>query len=230
MYSSLEKIDIVTRGKDGREILVQTDHRGADEVGGDQDVSVLFALTRILQPQMSKPGALVRYVAVGPLHPVLAKVIAACGAEAESELQPVDLSKVARVAPDDLADQAFASLGKQVLARHGLPATEAGLVALEKKIEPESKDVDEEEGEGLIPYWTQVAEIAAAAGEVMRAKHGGRWVAAPHGGYATIPFMFQTQGDNGLTNVVGKTEKFLAHGEGQAPHHLFRAVEDRHAG
>jgi len=223
MYSSLRKIDIVA-AKDGTKLLVQTDHREKAEVEAELELSVLFALTRAITPKRSAEHAdgVVRYVAMGELHPALARVLASTGATAESQGAPVDLSGVPRAAPADLADDAFAALGKRALAKGGWKPDVDGLAAFEKVIAMTQPDEEEDE----IAFWTAVVELAAVTGEVMRATVGGRWVDDP-ADYSDIPFMFQVSGDEAFMNPVGKAIKFFLHGEAESPRQLLRALEDR---
>ena len=229
MYSSLRKADFVVQDKANPEkkVAFQTDHRSVDEVAAEEEISVLFALTRILVPQRHGNLA-VRYVALAGLHPALARVVASTGATASvggpADENEVDLSDVPRAAPADLADQAFASLGKKLLAAQGLEADEQGLAAFEEIIA--ERDLSADDNEDEIAYWTGVVELAAVTGEVFRAKFGGRWVADPKD-YADIPFMFQDAEGSGLTNAVGKAMNFIEHGEGHSPRQLLRGAEDR---
>lgn len=221
MYSSLHKLDIVAKDPQGTPLVVQTDHRGKDEIDGDVEISVLFALTRTLLPKRTEyKDAKIRYVAMDDLHPAIARVCVSTGAEVEAKGTIVDLSRVAKTAPADLADEAFASLGKKALAREGLSADEQGLVRFEATLEKVSMEEDE------IRYWTNIAELAAVTGEVLRAKFGGRWVDDPQG-WADMPFMFQIAGDSGFMNPVGKAVKFFLHGASESPRFLFKALEDR---
>lgn len=224
MYSSLHRVDIVVKREGGGELFVQTDHRTPSEVEEDLDVSVLFALTRSLVPKRNaKSEASVRYVCLETMHPSLVEVVASCGAEAESAGKALDLSAVARKAPADLADAAFASLGKRVLARENLPTSEQGLRALvESMAKPPTMDEDE------IGYYTAVVELAAATGEVLRETFGGRWVDDPSG-FADVPFMFGLASHDGSRlNAVGKSIKYFLHGEAESPVYLLRAAEDTH--
>lgn len=227
VYSSLHKIDFIAQGPDEQRALVQTDHRTVEEVDADLDLSILFALARIIGPLRTEHGvgAVVRYVALAGLHPALAQVCASTGAVAEVDRAEVDLSEVERVPPSDLADRAFAGLGQRVLAREALECDESGLAAFES-IASGAPSRDEDE----IGYWTAVAELAAVTGEVIRAAVGGRWVDDPQG-YADIPFMFAAGGAESHWNVnaVGKAVKFLASGETESPRQLLVALRDREA-
>lgn len=82
MFSSLRKIDIVATSPAGAMTLVQTDHRTPAEVGEDQGLSMIFALTRMLVPRTGEYAeATVQYACVGAVHPLLETAAAACGAD-----------------------------------------------------------------------------------------------------------------------------------------------------
>jgi hypothetical protein len=227
VYSSLHKIDIVVQDKGGGpgKIFVQTDHRDAKEVASEVELSVLFALARTIVPKRIPDGknALVRYMCGGALHPALAEVAVATGAQVEAMGGgAVSLDGVKKRAAADIADEAFASLGKSLLAKRGLAADEKGLEAFEAMMADAPSSPDDEDE---IPHWTAVAELAAVTGEVLRAKYGGRWVDDPKD-YADIPFMFQPAREAGLVNPVGKAIKFLKHGAAESPRQLIQLVED----
>jgi hypothetical protein len=225
VYTSLHKIDMVVQDKAGPgKIFVQTDHRDAEEVAREVEISVIFALARTLLPKRMPEAkqAVVRYVCMGKLHPALAEVAAATGAQAEAMGASVALDSVRRRAPADIADEAFASLGKRVLAAHKLAADEAGLAAFEALMKDAPADPQDEDE---IAHWTAVAELAAVTGEVLRAKYGGRWVDDPKD-FADIPFLFEPARDAGLVNPVGKAIKFLKHGAAESPRQLLQLVED----
>ena len=223
MYSSLTKIDIVAE-RDGVRHFVQTDHRRPEEVEAEPEISVLFALTRSLLPRRmireGDPRTVVRYAALAELHPKLARVLAATGAEAEAEGKPQDLRGVPKVPPADLAEEAFSGLARRVLARERLALDEAGLEALEASLAG-TPTADEDE----IAYWTSVAELAAVTGELLRARFGGRWVDDPKD-YAAIPFMFKLADGEQHLNPVGKAEKFLDAGERESPRQLLKMAAD----
>jgi hypothetical protein len=229
VYSSLDRVDIVANGAGGSgKLFVQTDHRDASEVAGELEISVLFALTRTLMPRRMPDGktAIIRYACIQDLHPKLAEVLASTGAAAESKGATVSLEGVRRRPPADLADEAFAALGKRVLAKHDLRADEEGLRLFEAMTTHAPPAPRHEDGSGEdIPYWTTVAELAAVTGEVLRAKYGGRWVDDPKD-FADIPFMFEPARNAGLLNPVGKAIKFLRHGAAESPRQLIQLVED----
>ncbi|MBK7077724.1 MAG: hypothetical protein IPH44_36050 [Myxococcales bacterium] len=224
MFSSLHKIDIVATSPTdgGATLLVQTDHRTPAEVGADQGLSMIFALTRMLVPRSGEYAtATVRYTCVEAVHPLLETAAAACGAELEGARQARDLTAVARQDPADLADAAFATMGRRVMAERGLAVDEGGLTELvEAMARPPALDDDE------LGHYTALVELAAATGEVLRARFGGRWVRdlAQH---SVVPFVFQLAVGNDMrANVVGKAEKYFRFGAIDSPVLLLRGGED----
>lgn len=224
MFSSLHKIDIVATSPAGGDatLLVQTDHRSPAEVGADQGLSMIFALTRMLVPRSGEYAtATVRYTCVAAVHPLLETAAAACGAELEGERQARDLAGVARQDPADLADAAFATVGRRVMAERGLAMDEPGLATLvEAMATPPALDDDE------LGHYTAMVELAAATGEVLRARFGGRWV-RDEAQHSAIPFVFELGvGDDMRANVVGKVEKYFRFGAIDSPVLLLRGGED----
>ncbi len=222
MFSSLHKIDIVATSPAGAMTLVQTDHRTPAEVGEDQGLSMIFALTRMLVPRTGEYAeATVQYACVGAVHPLLETAAAACGAELEGERVRRDLTAVAKQAPEDLADAAFTTVGRRVLAERRLAVDEAGLTALvDAMASPPALDDDE------LGHYTAIVELAAATGEVLRARFRGRWVAdaAQH---SVVPFVFRIGGSGDMrANVVGKVEKYFRYGPIDSPVLLLRGGED----
>jgi hypothetical protein len=222
MYSSLHKIDIVAE-EASRKIFVQTDHRDRSEVDQEVEISVIFALARTIAPRRMKDAgnAVVRYVALGELHPAIARVLVATGAELEEHGAKHGLAGIERVEPAQLADEAFGTLGQRLLAEAKLGADEQGLIAFAESLQG-APALEEDE----IGYWTSVVQLAAVTGEVIRAKHGGGWIQDDDFS-DEIPFVFRPAGDTGMVNPVGKSIKFLEHGTAEGPHHLLRALEDR---
>ena len=83
MFSSLDRIDIVLRGKDGRDEYVQTDHRAAEEIEEERELSAVFALTRVLNAKRNVaeglPEPVVQYVMQHRPPDFLVPVIQAAG-------------------------------------------------------------------------------------------------------------------------------------------------------
>src|SRR5262245_51756664 len=131
MYSSLGRIDIVT---DDAAIL--TDHRGPDEIAGEIEESVLFAMTRVLGArrwltQEGRSHHAVVYASIGgDVPPPLREALGATGAVLEC-LPDRNRIKLAGGDASAIAERAFAGLARRVHARTGLSDSAATLRALE---------------------------------------------------------------------------------------------------
>ena len=115
MYSSLDKMDIVAKDRDGRELAFQTDHREAHEIEEEPEISVLFALTRVIGPRqaMASQGTPLGGVVYSVQHEppaFLVEALASVGAVLEitggarRTLAPVE------VTPEVVAERAFTGL------------------------------------------------------------------------------------------------------------------------
>jgi hypothetical protein len=110
---------------------------------------------------------------------------------------------------DDIVQQAFAELAREVAAAHGVGVDVEGLRVVEDAVAARQPDPEDDE----TAYWTAVLELGAFGGEVLRARNGGRWVQADRMG--TLPFALATRyrGGDATVNPLGKAIKRLAGGE-----------------
>src|SRR5215208_6726203 len=103
MYTSLDRIDIVARSKDGRAQYVQTDHRTAEENEAEAELSVVFALVRVLNPRRAakegEPEPLVIYHALEDPPAFLRRAIAAAGGRVTFGNAAVDFVPDVEAAP-----------------------------------------------------------------------------------------------------------------------------------
>jgi hypothetical protein len=226
MFFSLQSIDAVV-SDEGSSLMccVQTDHRTAEEIRQQEDISILFALTRVLgaRGQGDPQDVQVVYVCAESPPDFLRHAIASAGGVVrihEGPTLPYDgiLSE-----PEVLADEAFRRLGQRLLRERGMSLDESALVELQRS---HAQAPDKEEDE--LGYWVRVTELAALTGELLRERWGGRW--AHMAGLAALPFAFK-YALKGTTrsffaNVVGKAERFLNHGEYESLVALLDAGED----
>jgi hypothetical protein len=225
MYSSLLKIDIVAKAPEGP-LYVQTDHRRRDEIEAEPEISVLFALVRVLNARAHAKAegepATVVYACMDDAPPFLVDALAAAGAELETQGGTTPRRKLSPtgVTPGEIADRAFADLVKRVQARIGLTDLAGTLRALEAEILVDPPVEDDAE-DGGITYWTRVLELAAVTGELLRARGGGRWIEAER---ADIPFGFETGGR--ITLATNRASRFIADGEGESMFHLLRMDDE----
>jgi hypothetical protein len=228
MYSSLDSIDIVTQNEEtGRKGFLQTDHRSAAEIQRERELSTLFALTRVLNARQaieSEEGPVdVLYVCAEAPPGFLRSVVASAGGRVQINDEPVSVYEGPIGTPEDLAEGAFRGLAFRVAHERGASLYEQLLAALQEEYAQLPGVEDDEPG-----YWTRVAELAAVAGELLRARHGGRWAEAQE--LATMPFAFRLGGEGvspATVNVVGKAERFLTNGERDSLVLLLRMAEDQ---
>ena len=229
VYSSLDRIDIVSRdGRTGQKIFRQTEHRSPQEIRREEELSILFALARVLNPmsmrEEGQPPPSVRYMVTETPPESLQEAVAAAGGQLEVNAQPLPYAGPP-VDVSDLADRTFSALAQRVLDREGWVKGEEALVQLETEILAQVPDKEEDE----TTFWTSALEISALAGELLRDVTHGRWVMDPHR-MSVIPFAFEGP-DGVIFNVAGKVERFLAHGDRYSVRHLLRVAEERqHAG
>ncbi|CAN5117441.1 hypothetical protein BH11MYX1_BH11MYX1_06070 [soil metagenome] len=201
MYCSIDKIDLAAR-VDGKPIAIQTDHRTAAEIDLAPELSVLFAMARILnaRAQLADDGhrhAAVHYVLGTKPPEVLREALVATGAKLERSdrkmaLEALGLGSVA--ATGALADRMFAQLAKRAAGNVGVRDLAMALRMLEQQTTTNPPDRSDE-----VAYWTRVLELAALAGELLRAKYAGRWIQTER---ALVPFGFEVG-----TSVVFPTNR-----------------------
>ena len=223
VYSSLDKIDVVTGGPT---TFVQTDHRSRDEMEATPEITTLFALTRVLNPQQHAErqgldGPVVYVTSHADLPDCLREALAVTGAQ-----HRVGATGEGRTYPagdataDDVADDAFRALAARVSRRVGLTDMATVLRALEAETlaDPPSQE-DDEAG-----YWTRVFELAAVTCEIVRARSGGQWEIHHH---ADVPFGFATArggsgravtpasapGAGGIILATNRAHRFIADGQ-----------------
>jgi len=217
VFSSLDRADIVLKsGPDGRGQFVQTDHRTADEIEQERELSSLFALIRVLNPKrMGEPGSLepvVLYSAQERPPEFLRRVIHAAGGrlvvgdslEPEAwDGQPLPLEEV--------VESAFADLAQVVAAEYGVAVDMGGLKSIEDKLAESAGDLEEDE----FAYWSAVLKLGCFGGEVIRAANGGRWTVTDSG---TLPLSLMTrfEGGEATVNPLGKAIKRFNDGEGDS--------------
>ncbi len=220
---------MIVRGKSGEVLGAQVDHRSADEIEATPELSVLFALARVINArehlrERGESAAGVRYVLeraiVVPAR--LREALAAAGAIVDLAGQPDDASP----APDPaavatLADAAFRALAARASARIGSrdPAMALTMLEAQTRAAPIARRDDE------TAYWTRVLELAALVGELMRTRLGGRWVETTQ---SVVPFAFQLDSASaGIAEMfpTNRAQRFLEEG-GESLLKLVAAAEE----
>jgi hypothetical protein len=222
LYTSLDRIDIVTKQKEtGRAGYLLTDHRTPAEVEAEPELSVLFALTRVtaaLAMGAREGGADVSYVCHQAPPDFLCEAVASAGGSVTIDAGTQAPARASRPI-GDIADEAFRGLARRVAGRDGGSLDQALLTRLEDEtLQARPKQEDDEPS-----YWGRTLELAAVCGELLRAKTGGRWSQAADS-EGLFPFAF-TAG-NGTFNVADKARRFMDQGESQRPGQLLLMADD----
>lgn len=211
MFSSLDRVDIVYTDPDGRTRWLQSDHRRPAEIEAEAELSLLFALIRVLNPRRDFPA--------GDDEPVLEyrcqhrppAFIAAAVAGAGAELVVDGPVPYLDDAPDaeTLADLGFAALAARVTTEHDVGCDLDGLRALEQRprVTLESDEIG---------HWRAVLGLAAVAGEVLRARSGGRWALHPAAGALPFVFLLGPAAAPIVVDPLGAAIRWTEGGEGLA--------------
>ena len=221
MYSSIDRIDM--EGEiDGKTMAVQTDHRRPDEIEATPEISVLFALARVINARhTSKANKLelagVVYAPMLPPPAFLVDALTTVGALLENMETMERRQLVQKGDPAELTDRTFTRLAARACAR--LDADERDAIAA---LEEELSGGFEPDEENEIEYWTAVFELMALTGEVIRERLGGSWVVTDHG---SVPFGFQVK-DGSILLPGNRAQRSLEEGPAQGMSVLLEALDD----
>ena len=208
VFSSLDRVDIIYTDLEGRSHWLQSDHRSPEAIEAEAELSLLFALIRVLNPQRDfpedEPEPVLEY-RCQHLPPTFLQA-AIAGGGAQLIVDEVVQYDEELPDPEVLADLGFAALAARVLAEQGLACDLASLQQLERQQPPITREGDE------IGYWRAVLSLAAVAGELLRAEAGGRW--ALHASTGALPFKFLLGPESSpiVVNPLGKAIKLLENG------------------
>jgi hypothetical protein len=192
VYCSIDKIDLLSPAA-GTPIAIQTDHRSRAEIDAEPELSVLFAMARVLNARghMAEDGhadAAVHYVvSQRDVSPLLRDALCAVGATLDCVSDPLEiLGPASQRAVETIADLAFANLARRAANRVGTRDLAMALRMLEDQTFAAPPERSDEPA-----YWQRVLELAALAGELLRAKypHALGWVQTDR---AMVPFGFST--------------------------------------
>lgn len=227
MYSSLQSIDIVAK-TDAGPAFHQTDHRSTAEMAAELELSVLFALTRILNArahgdESGTPAAEVRYVCRADPPAEVREALAAAGAvlTLTTDQQPEPLPRSWRT-PSELADWAFRGLAARAAHRFGEADALVVLRRLEQQVtagRAETDDDPDDDPSSDPAHWTAVLEIAAVAGDVVRSRYPGAWVHSASAG--VVPFGFRVASGSTLM-LTARAARFVG---GETPQSLVALLD-----
>jgi hypothetical protein len=229
MYSSLDRVDVVAE-KDGHKEYCQTDHRSAAEIGAQRELSVVFALTRILNPKRSaKVGGqepVVIYVLQEEPPEFFRRAIRAAGGLIEVRRSTRPQPDTDERPPlDEVVSSAFADLARVVATEHGAPLTVEGVATVERALAETAGTREENE----LAYWSAVVKLGAFAGAVLISLNGGDWRVVETG---SLPFSVITtfKGGEATVNLLGKAVKLFEDGPEDSVAALVRMVSSQRTG
>ena len=226
MYCALDKVDLSARTTDGTIVAVQTDHRERSEIEAEPELSALFAMARVLNARAQladdgHPNTSVRYALSADPPQLLRAALAAAGGTLERidlgrTLEP--LGPASSQAIGELADQCFGALAHRVAVRVGARDIAIALHMLEAQTHaapPKRDDAD--------AYWRRVLELAALAGELLRARFTGSWV---HTERALVPFGFQLADGRTLVFPTNRAQRIVDDGQDESLLDLLAAADE----
>lgn len=203
MFAEIDRVDIVFETEDGKRIGVQTDDRRAAEQAEEPELSLVFGILRVLTAR-----GLDAIVYASPEEPpsFLREALECAGAQirvADEELDPVRAEDLD--ATDRQMRAALHRIGLAVLAAGGFEATQEGLLGLEAQVLRARGD-GFEDTEVRARAWV---ELAAAAGVIFSALHGGQWARRDLFG-DTVPYAWVLGGY--VANVFGRAYRLVLEG------------------
>ncbi len=228
MYISLDSIDLQLESKDGRERLIQTDHRAAREIAARPALSTIIALVRCLNPRRAYSEAELFYNCQHEPPAFLRDAVAACGARLWIGDEPAFLAQafptavIDESAVDRLANGAMHKLAHELVAESAATEPLGALEVLELKM----AQLGFPEEEDAAAFWTAVLELGALAGAAIGGSNGGAWfhdVAMQ--GALPLKYTCSFRGETATVNPLGKALKFLrGKGDGEEPSFLARML------
>jgi len=175
-WADLDKLAIARPRPDGRVTLVAGDDRGPDAIASTRPLSTLIAVSRVvrgrrvIEERHGGRGVIVYTCRHAPEYLVDA-VTAAGGIVFDGARE---LTSPRPLALTVQLDAAFLDLASAVRRRLDARGFDAALDALEHEVRQRAPTAEDPEA-----WWTSILELAAVAGELVRADRPGRWIEAP---------------------------------------------------
>jgi hypothetical protein len=221
VYCSIDKIDLAAR-VDGRPIAVQTDHRARAEIEAEPELSTLYAMARVLNARThlhegGHADAIVHYAVDHEPPPLLREALGAVGGLLELKKRVEALGDGSEEVAGDLADRMFTALADRVKLRVGSRDVAIALRMLEDQTFADPPSRDDEPA-----YWQRVLELAALAGELLRAKYPGRWVQTDR---SLVPFGFQVQSGAAVMFPTNRAQRVIEDGPDESLFKLLLAAD-----
>ena len=214
-WADLDKLAVARPRDDGRATLVVRDDRTLDVIVETRALSTVVAICRVLRARHviaqkhDGRGVVIYAVATAPPPFLVAAVTAAGGALFDGARE-----HVASAPPPTTVqlDAAFCDLATVVRRRVGVRSFSDALDVLESELR---RRTPSEPG----AQWRAVFELAALAGELLRADRPGRWIEAPAD---RVPVAL----DRGKREIVfpGKLARAIVDGGGESMRALLQVA------
>lgn len=209
MYSSLDRVDIVARTKDGARLYIQTDHRTSAEIEQERDLSVVFLIARLINAIRMAKAESNKYQIIYSCQynppEFFQQIIASTGAILKTKDENELPFKGTLCDVEYILNGALYAIAIQRAQFLKENFTINAMHKYEKMVSTMKIDPEEDE----VVYWTTVIQIGAFAGEILRRTLGGKWTFDDEMG--PLPFVFDCRGAK--VNFMGKATKFLEMGE-----------------
>lgn len=243
MFASLDRVDAEMGRQNGQRHFMQTDHRGPHEIEAARELSIVFALSRVLGPRHveNTEAQVIYFLPSRPPEFLIEAVVSAGGRVyvGENARSCSDITGSLRARPrpvEQILNEAMTALARRTAAEKRLSLDWDGLERFEQELlgvwghgddeievdldgedEDEDDDDDGEEkrdADGGEARWTRIIQLASFAGEMLRQGANGRWLVKTDSG-ELIPLFYEcSKGEKSLTiNVIGKAVKMKANGQ-----------------
>lgn len=222
MYCSIDKIDLAAQ-VDGRPVAVQIDHRAREQIEAEPELSVLYAMARVLNARThlldaGHVDAIVHYSVDDEPPALLREAVGAVGGMIERRKRVESFGTANEQLSGELADRSFAALAQRVKSRVGSRDVAIALRMLEDQTFADPPSREDEPA-----YWQRVLELAALAGELLRAKYPGHWIQTDR---ALVPFGFQVQSGAAVMFPTNRAQRVIEDGPDESLFKLLLAAEE----
>lgn len=238
MFASLHRADGELPPEDGVPRFVLTDHRTAKEMKASRDLSIIFAMVRVLRTRRltDDPPPIVYYMTQYLPPDFLVEAVGACGGRLVLGKDPKAWRDLTERGPENparsvevLANESMAAIAERAASENRISLDRDGLERYEQTYFPdeeeEEEDEDEEPSDGGEARWTGIVKLAAFAGELLRRETGGSWIVQREGD-ASFPLLFSCKAGRKeiVPNLLGKAQKLCKNGQEDSLLHLVSTV------
>jgi hypothetical protein len=175
-WADLDKLAVAKPRPDGRATLIARDDRSTDAITEARHLSTVIAIARVVRGRFAIDarhdgrGLVIYSVREAPPAFLVDAVSAAGGIVFDGSREHANKSPLATTVQ---LDAAFSDLASAVRRRLKVSSIGDALDVLEHHVRRRAIAKDD-----VVATWTAIAELAALAGELIRAHHPARWIEA----------------------------------------------------